>query len=301
MFDRLILTEDLLDCRGGRVAPRGTVLSAESIAEVARRAPSHARVAFGEGPLADDVDLPLEDRAYRHLFQGEGVRAAIRAALLAVRLPQLLWDHLAATRRSAPHLHVHVLVTAAVSVRMLFSAVKRPRGLAELAAAALLHDVGMCHLPPRLLRHPEGLDSEDALRIASHPLVGAYLLAAILGPHPALLTARAHHWRCGQGYPALEKAPSRSIEVISVASAFAALTQPRPFRPAAYDARGALDVLVYEAGAKQADANTVKLLAHALRGGGGDPRTIRFGRERGGHGPEVHQYVHVSAPARSPV
>ena len=81
----------------------------------------------------------------------------------------------------------------------------------------------------------------------------------------------------------------------------AALTQPRPFREAVYDARGAVDVLVAEAKAGQADANTVKLLAHALRGGAGDPRAIRFGRERGGHGPEVHRYEHVLPPARSPV
>jgi hypothetical protein len=132
-------------------------------------------------------------------------------------------------------------------------------------------------------------------------VVGAYILAVLLGPHPAVVAARAHHWRCGQGYPALDAAPSRSIEVISVASAFAALTQPRPFRAAVYDARGAVDVLVAEAKAGQADANTVKLLAHALRGASGDPRAIRFGRERGGHGPEVHHYMHVLPPARSPV
>jgi hypothetical protein len=50
-----------------------------------------------------------------------------------------------------------------------------------------------------------------------------------------------------------------------------------------------------------ADANTVKLLVHALRGGRGDLRAIRFGRRRDGHGPEVHHYVHVTAPPRSPV
>jgi len=50
-----------------------------------------------------------------------------------------------------------------------------------------------------------------------------------------------------------------------------------------------------------ADANTVKLLVHALRGGRGDPRSVRFGRERTGHGPEVNLYRHVAAPSRSTV
>jgi hypothetical protein len=90
--------------------------------------------------------------------------------------------------------------------------------------------------------------------------------------------------------------------VVAVASAFAALTQPRPFRSEAYDARGASDVLVGEATDGSADATTVKLLVHALRGGrGGDPRGIRFGRGREGHGPEVNRYLQVTAPARSPM
>src|SRR6266545_4967807 len=50
---------------------------------------------------------------------------------------------------------------------------------------------------------------------------------------------------------------------ISVASAFAALTQSRSFRPDPYDARGACDVLASEALGGFADANTVKLLVHA--------------------------------------
>ena len=301
MFDRLILTEELVDCRGDVVASRGTVLSAQSIAEVGRRAVPRPRRLLEDSPLADDVGAPLREPAYRHLFGGEAVRDAVRRALLAVRLPEVLLEELLAIRRAAPELHVHSLTAAAVAVRMLLSVVGASRALPELAAAGLLHDLGMRHLPPRLFRKRDGLTKDDAVRIASHPLVGAYQLAAVLGAHPAVAAARSHHWRCGQGYPLLEGAPSRSVEVISVASTFAALTQPRTFRATVYDARGASDVLAAEATSGKADANTVKLLVHALRGGRGDPRAVRFGRPREGHGPEVHRYVHVSAPARSPV
>jgi len=301
MFDRVILSEEILDCRGEVVAARGTVLSADSIEEAARRAPVRARVALEDTPLADDVDVPLFEPVYRHLFEGEVLRDTIRRALLAVRLPELLFDELLAIRRAASPIHAHALATAAVAVRMLLSAVGASRAIPDLAAAALLHDLGMRHLPARVFRQRERLGTSDALRIASHPLIGAYHLATALGNHPAVAAARCHHWRCGQGYPALERAPSRSIEVIAVASAFAALTQPRPFRQDAYDARGASDVLADEAVRRNADANTVKLLVHALRGGRGDPRAIRFGRPREGHGPDVHHYVHVSAPPRSPV
>jgi HD-GYP domain-containing protein (c-di-GMP phosphodiesterase class II) len=301
VFNRLILTEELLDCRGEVLAARGSVLSPESISEVAGRAPVLPRRALGETPLAADVDVPLRDHVYRYLFQGDGVREAVSRAVLAVELPEPLFEELLALRRSASPIHGHAFATAAVSVRMLLGVVGAARGVPELAAAALLHDLGMRHLPSRLSRLRERLGRDEAARVAAHPLLGAYHIARVLGPHAAVQAALGHHWRCGQGYPVLASPPTRSMEVVSVASAFVALTQPRPFRSGAYDARGAADVLVSEVQAGQADATTVRLLVHALRGGDGDPRQVRFGRERGGHGPDVNRHVHVSAPARSPV
>jgi hypothetical protein len=301
MFDRLILTEDIVDCRGAVIAARGMVLSADAIAEAARRATPGGWRTLDETPLAADVDEPLDDECYRHLFAGDAVRREVRQALLAIRLPEILFEELLAMRRAGSPVHAHAFVTAAVAVRMLLCAVGGARGVPDLAAAALVHDIGMRQVPPRVFRQRERLGREDAMRVAAHPFVGAYHLATVLGPHPAVAAAEGHHWRCGQGYPTLRAAPSRSVEVLSVASAFAALTAPRPFRQNAYDARGASDVLAAEALRRHADANTVKLLVHALRGGRGDLRSIRFGRERNGHGPEVNPYVHVSAPARSPV
>jgi hypothetical protein len=301
MFDRLTLSEDLVDCRGALVARRGTVVSPESIAEVARQAPDLPRRLLGDTSLAGDVRAAVEEPAHRHLFDGAGVRDAVAEAVLAVALPEPLLDELLASRDAGSPLHRHGFATAAVAVRMYLSAVARAPGIPDLAAAALLHDLGMRHLPARLHGHEERLGSEDALRIAAHPLVGAYHLAAVLGPHPAVAAAQSHHWRCGQGYPGLAAPPSRSVEVVAVASAFAALTQPRPYRSGAFDARGAADVLVHDAKAGQADANMVKLLVHVLRGGRGDPRAVRFGHGREGHAPLVNRHTPVAPPARSPV
>lgn len=299
MFDRLILTEDLADCRGELLAPRGRVLSPESIAETGRRAPKLPRRPLGGTALAPDVEVPLGERVHRHAFGGGGVREAVRRTLLATPLPEPLVEELLSLRRAASPIHGHAFATAAITVRMLLAVVGEAQGVPDLAAAALLHDLGMRHVPSRLSRLRERLGREEALRVAAHPLLGAYHLATVLGNHPAVTAALSHHWRCGQGYPVLASPPPRSTEVVSVASAFAALTQARPFRSAAFDARGAADVLVAEAAAGQADANTVKLLVHVLRGGGGDPRAVRFGRERAGHGPDVNRHAHVAAPARS--
>jgi hypothetical protein len=299
VFDRLVLGAELVDCRGEVLAARGTVLSAEAIAEAAARArPAPGRV-LADTALAGDVEAPLDARTYERLFAPAGVREAVRAALLGIRLPEVLFDELCALRRAGSPIHAHAFAAAAVAVRMLLGVVGAARGIPDLAAAALLHDLGMRHLPARLGELRERLREDEAARVAAHPLLGAWHLARVLGSHPAVASALGHHWRCGQGYPTLRSAPTRSIEVVSVASAFAALTQPRPFRSGPYDARGAADVLIAEAAAKQADLNTVKLLVHALRGGAGDPRAVRFGHDRAGHGPEVNRHVHVTSPPRS--
>ncbi len=297
MLDRLALRHDLIDCRGEILARKGFVISPQSIADAATAAPALARVGLADTPLAGEVAAVLDDPAYKHLFGEAAARQAVERAILEVRLPEVLFDELTAVRRANPGLHRHGVATAAVAARMLLCAVGDARGVAEHAAAGLLHDLGMRHAPMKLMRNRDALTKAEIAEVAAHPLTGAYHLARLLGAHPAVAAAHAHHWRCGQGYPRLAGPPSRSSEVVAVASAFCALTQPRPFRSDAYDARAAADVLVADAKAGTADANTVKLLVHALRGGQGDLRALRFGSNRGGQVPELNRHTPVQAPA----
>ncbi|WP_242395136.1 HD-GYP domain-containing protein [Anaeromyxobacter oryzisoli] len=300
MFDRLTLVEDLVDCRGHVLGRKHLVISPEAIAEVGQRAPALSRRPLAETPLVADVAAPLGAPVYAPLFERPGARAEVEAVLRAAPLPDVLVEELEALRRELPVVHQHAFATAAVAVRMLLTAVGRTRTLPSLAAGALLHDLGMRHLPRRLHARGGGpLATRDGYRIAAHPLLGAFHLAAVLGSHPAVAIARCHHWRCGQGYPGLRAPPPRAVEVIAVASAFAALTHPRPYRSSAYDARGAADVLISEATARHADRGAVKLLVHALRGGEGDPREVRFGVPRDGHAPDQNRYAPLTAPARN--
>src|SRR6266545_4171987 len=149
MFDRLILNEELVGCRGEVIAARGTVLSLEAVAEVARRTPALPRRSLEETPLAADAEVPLDAPVYRHLFDGEGVRDTVRRALLAIRLPAALFEELLALRRAASPLHAHAFATAAVAVRMLLSAVgeraasrsSRPRRSSTTSACAICRRV----------------------------------------------------------------------------------------------------------------------------------------------------------------
>jgi len=297
MFDRITLEHDLIDCRGELLARRGFVVSPRSIAEATRQAVQGPRLALADTAHRAEVLVPLEDPRYQHLFGELSVRELVARALLEVRLPEVLFEELTGVQRANPALYRHGVAAAAVAVRMLLAAVGDLKGVPDMAAAALLHDLGMRHVPMKLVRNRDRLTRQEAAEIACHPLTGAYHLARLLGAHPAVAAAHAHHWRCGQGYPSMASPPPRSAEVVAIASAFAALTQPRPFRSDPFDVRAAADVLVAEARAGTADTNTVKLLIHALRGGRGDLRQVRFGGNRGGQVPEVNRHTPVSAPA----
>ncbi|OFX23435.1 MAG: phosphohydrolase [Anaeromyxobacter sp. RBG_16_69_14] len=293
MFDRVVLSRDLVDVRGGVLGQAGLVISVASVHEAARNAPAMPCRLLSETPAAEDLHLPLADPPYRHLFRGSGVQAAVARVLLGVSLPQQLFDELASLKISDPSRYRHGLTTAAVTARMLISAVGDAPALPDLAAAGLLHDIGMRHLSFHLVRNGDRLDQREVMDVASHPLLGAWHLANVLGTHPAVEAALAHHWRNGYGYPSLPSSPPRAVQVVGVASAFAALTQTRAFRSEPFDARGAADVLICEAGAGHADMNTVRLLVHALRGAKGEMRQVRFGRHRLGHAPTVNRHTTI--------
>jgi len=297
MLDRVSLQHDLIDCRGETLAAKGFVISPQSITEAAAQAVLGPRAALADTPHAAEVAGPIADPTYKHLFGDAAVRQVVERALLDIRLPEVLFEELTAVRRANPSLYRHGLATAAIAARMLLAAVGDARGVPEQAAAGLLHDLGMRHAPMKLMRNRDALTKAEVDEVEAHPLTGAFHLARLLGNHPAVAAAHAHHWRCGQGYPRLPSPPTRSTEVVAVASTFAALTQPRPFRSDAYDARAAADVLVADARAGTADTNTVKLLIHALRGGQGDLRALKFGSNRGGQVPEINRHTPVQAPA----
>ncbi len=299
MFDRITLRCDLADCKGQVLARRGTVVSFESIGEAALSARPGPLRRLAEIFLADDLAKPLGEHGYRHLFRSPQAQAAVVRVLLAVELPDALYEELHAVKAADPSRYQHAVATAAVATRMLVVAAGEARVSPKIAAAALLHDLGMRHLPSRLVRGPEPLRGPEKLEMAEHPLLGAWHLARVLGPHPAVDAALSHHWRNGQGYPDLSRRPARSIEVVAVASAFAALTQSRAYRSDPFDPRAAVDLLVTEASQQRMDPYAVKLLVHALRGGEGEVRALRFARSRHAPEPTVNHYTAIAAPARS--
>ena len=273
-------------------------MSVESIAEAAAQARPGSVTPVSDTFIADDIGDVLREPALCHLLRTEVVVSAVRGVIESAALPQPLVEEMAAAKLLDPVRYRHALSSAVVTTRLILAAAGTARASPQIAVAALLHDIGMRHVPARVVGTADSLHGEDSVEVAQHPLLGAFQLARQLGEHPAVEAALAHHWRDGQGYPDLPERPSPTTEVVGVASAYSALTQGRAYRSEPFEARGAADLLIAEAASGHADPFAVKLLVHAMRGGEGPVNGLRFARARQGMSPEVNRHTRIAPPAR---
>ncbi|OLD47726.1 MAG: hypothetical protein AUI48_02575 [Chloroflexi bacterium 13_1_40CM_2_68_14] len=288
----MVLTRDLFAADGRLVASRGEIVDLGRLKDAAHKAPREVR----ERPLfettcAQAVLEAFEAPALQHLVGSEQQRAQVADVLSDLRFPQQIWDEIEALQQDDPARYQHAIWTALVSARLFRTALGMAPGLSRLVGGALTHDIGMRHSAVRLRSKREHLTPSEALSLEDHPLLGALLLASVLGDAPAVHAALLHHARAGFGYPRVQgRLPLRGLDLVAVASSFAALIAPRPYRAQAYNARGAIDQLLEEAAASHFDPRAVRLLIHCLRGGNGTAGELALPRKPTGFRPPANNH-----------
>jgi len=281
-----VLTRDLVAANGKLVASRGEIANVPYLKEVAARAPRDPKTRALHETAASDAVLEAFDAAPLQHLAGPDARAQIADALCEVRFPDGVWDEIEALRADDAARFQHGVWTAVVAARLFRAALGEAPGLSRLVGGALVHDVGMRHASPRLRLKRDHLTHNEAMSLEDHPIVGAIILANALGDAPAVHFALLHHTRAGFGYPRVEgRPPLRGLDLVSVASAFAALIAPRPFRQQPFNPRGAADQLCLEAHAGHFDPRAVRLLIHCLRGAKGSMNELKLPRTATGFRP----------------
>ena len=282
-----VLTRDLVAATGKLVASRGEIVDLGYLKEIAARAPRDVKQrALHETKVSDAVLESFDAPPLQHLAGPPDARAQIADAICEVRFPDAVWQELEVLRDEDPLRFQHAVWTAVVSARLFRAALGEAPGLSRLVGGALVHDIGMRLAAQRLRFKRDHLTPNEALALEDHPIVGALILASALGDAPAVHFALLHHTRAGFGYPRVNgKPPLRGLDLVSVASAFAALIAPRPFRQQPFNARGAADQLCDEAQAGYFDARAVRLLIHCMRGAKGPMNGLKRPRTATGFRP----------------
>jgi HD-GYP domain-containing protein (c-di-GMP phosphodiesterase class II) len=293
------LTRDLVAADDRIIARQGTLIDLPFLRDVANAAPQGLlQRPLHETSIADAVFDAFGAPALSHLIGAPEARAQAANTVAEVRFPDAIWEELDLLRTEDAPRFQHALWSALISARLFRAALGDAPGISRMVGGALVHDLGMRYVAPRLRQKREHLTHAEALALEDHPLFGAVVLASVLGDAPAVHFALLHHTRAGFGYPRVEGvAPLRGLDLVSVASAFAAMVAPRTFRPTPYNPRGAADQLLDDAAAGHFDVRAVRLLIHCLRGARGSMAELRLPRKATGFRPPRNFHGVAAGPA----
>lgn len=142
--------------------------------------------------------------------------------------------------------------------------------LFDLAAGALLHDIGKLRIPVSIIYSPAALTPEERDFIKLHPLYSYNMLSESEIEHPLIvdLICLMHHYKMNlSGYPNRDDFPveidaSRvptEAQIVSVADMFDAMVSPRPYKEP-FSGIEALGNLYMDAKKKELDLKIVTCL-----------------------------------------
>lgn len=141
----------------------------------------------------------------------------------------------------------HSINVFLITTALLQPFAKSARELAEIAQAALLHDVGKSRVPAEVVGKRGRLTEAELQLMRRHPEYGAEILGRYDAMSPlAIEVAYCHHMRDGgHGYPkpVLPLEPGPVTHVVQVADMFEALTAKRSYKES-YTVDEAVRILV---------------------------------------------------------
>lgn len=200
---------------------------------------------------SDDFDHVLDlgmlepNRMVRDLYQkiivNGTVQADVISEIVTVFLQQIREGGSPLTMLASLKSVDEYTFTHAVNVGILTMSLSESLGfsgtpLKDIGTAALLHDVGKIHIPPKILQKKGALDTDEREIMESHSIKGATQLMKIKGlPHLALIVALEHHLKYdGGGYPHIKGKWKTNIisQIVSIADVFDALRTTRSYREA---------------------------------------------------------------------
>ena len=130
-------------------------------------------------------------------------RDALLRAVAQIPLPRPVVFQLTLARATCPEQFDHSVLMALLCAHLVRERGASAQDMAAAAAAGLLHDMGMLHIDPRLLRAGHRLSGDERRPLYVHPLTSAMLVDRF-EEYPSQVTRAIieHHEQLdGSGYP----------------------------------------------------------------------------------------------------
>jgi len=210
------------------------------------------RLARAEGPQIVKPDVVIDHQAaqlfeqviqeVRNIFdavrRGQPFRLdrvfSLGQTIVDYPTPERLLYQLFEARQRCSYSHLNAAHCTILAVQIARGMGHQRDELIQLAAASLVHDIGMQTLSQELLDKPGKLSKDEYAAVQTHPEVGARLLTQSAPQHAWLsrIVREEHERDNGQGYPnGLRSEEIHGLaKVIGVADIYDALITPRPYR-----------------------------------------------------------------------
>ena len=156
-----------------------------------------------ESLLAVALALTNSAPLARLLVQTLGSAQALLAPLQAMPLPPSIAFKLTVMREQRPELFTHSLTMLLIAVFLGIQSGMKPEDRMALAAAALLHDIGMLHMDSAWLDPQHTMSSAERKHLVAHPITAMLMVRdAKVYPRAVEVAVMEHHERMdGTGYP----------------------------------------------------------------------------------------------------
>lgn len=279
--------------------PAGTLLSEEVMAELAAAGKAmgfkSARL-MDYGTVKKDMLAFFSEPPYDVIFNAPGRTGPIMEIIENVHLVVPVLESLDYYKEYDFYTYRHILLVFALAILLSRELLGNHRDLMAEAVGSPSHDFGKICVPLDILKKHEALTFSERRKLEHHALAGYTLLQYYVNHtgEPgrfAARIARDHHERKnGSGYPIGSRIDELMLEIVVVSDVYDALLSPRPYRPASYENRVALEELCQMAEWSVISWEVVKVLVACNRKEHTDFRTCTISREHRGEPPAGNLY-----------
>ncbi len=283
----------------------GSELSAALMQEIAfsgAGAPQRKYPLLQYGTTRDDLAGFLSQPPYRAIFHHPDVVSDVLGLMERVQLVFPFLETLDYFRVRDFYTYRHMLTVFALSTALARDLLPDYEERIQEMATGPTHDFGKVCVPLGILKKETPLTRSERSILSHHSVAGYVLLCYYHGDPTDLAgrVARDHHERRdGSGYPRGILIDDYLVEIISVCDIFDALVSPRPYRPASYDNRTALEEITSMAERKVISWDVVKALVARHRRKKGDFRSTVVSVQKRGM-PPANNYYGVTAEDEGP-
>ena len=256
----ILLQYPIHTLEGKELVPAGVTLTEDVVREVIASntgPPAKSMPLMQFGSVKNDISQFFAAPPYKEIFDnpldtGDAVADSedVLNIMEQVTLPVPVLESMAYFREYDFHTYRHMLMIFALSSLLAKMLVPDYHRRIDHATAGPSHDLGKVCIPLDILMKCDPLTLEERNILFQHSVAGYVLICYYTGDLEdfSAKVARDHHERRdGSGYMRGVKLKDPMVEIVAVSDVYDALISPRPYRPASFDNRTALEELTFMA------------------------------------------------------